>query len=296
MRPSRRRFETVARVSEINLGLYRTLLSPSCKPWRTPAIAEMLRDMHPNRVRFGLFSDQNPLMQPIASLAEACAPTAIRSSDDNPLVVLREDVRHGSSRTLRSRAKMREAMTEAMFLGAYGAPLLQAAVGLGCDHADADGANEHDLAPTPTRAELEADARRIDEGDSWRLAFARLSTCDGGGALDERQFNALEAIRGHAPKIERRSLSKLKSIRASAGCAAATEARAIAAIPRLLPDDRAKRATVLELDRRVVTRRAASLPDEGKRRLAQIEALFDAAHGRFPSLAMPQQANDMKPV
>ncbi len=33
-------------------------------------VAEMMRKLHPSRLRFSLFSDQNPLMKPIESLAE----------------------------------------------------------------------------------------------------------------------------------------------------------------------------------------------------------------------------------
>ena len=65
-----RRFETVARVSEVNKQLYRNFLQPVVNTLSTPATAEFLREMHPNRVMFRAFSDRNPLMQPIASAAE----------------------------------------------------------------------------------------------------------------------------------------------------------------------------------------------------------------------------------
>ena len=72
-----RRFETVARISDINQGLYRTYMAPIVKSLTTQASAEFLREMHPNRVAFRAFSDQNPLMAPVASAAEKIRATAI---------------------------------------------------------------------------------------------------------------------------------------------------------------------------------------------------------------------------
>jgi hypothetical protein len=50
--------------------------------------------------------------------------------------------------------------------------------------------------------------------------------------------------------------------------------RAIAALPKLLPDNRRQCAEALALVRRVLAARGA-LPDEGRRRLERIEAIFD---------------------
>ena len=47
-----KRFAAVARVSEINLGLYRTFAEPWVRAMPTAAVAEAMRDMHPNRLRF----------------------------------------------------------------------------------------------------------------------------------------------------------------------------------------------------------------------------------------------------
>ena len=49
--------------------------------------------------------------------------------------------------------------------------------------------------------------------------------------------------------------------------------RAVAAIPKLLPADRAERSAAAEAIGRILAA-GSELPDEGKRRLAQVEALF----------------------
>src|SRR3954452_20890 len=64
------RFAAVAKTSEINQGLYRTFASPPVRMAVTEQSAELARRLHPNRLRFEMFADQNPLMQPVAAWAE----------------------------------------------------------------------------------------------------------------------------------------------------------------------------------------------------------------------------------
>ena len=65
-----RRFAAVRRVSEINLGLYRTLLQPFVRAFASEQIAEWLHRLHPSRTTVRAVSDRNPLMQHVAQLAE----------------------------------------------------------------------------------------------------------------------------------------------------------------------------------------------------------------------------------
>ena len=66
-----RRFATVARVSEINLGLYRTFLQPWVRSLANEGFAEWMRRLHPLRLQYELFSDANPFMRSVAALADA---------------------------------------------------------------------------------------------------------------------------------------------------------------------------------------------------------------------------------
>ena len=65
-----RTFATVARVSEINLGLYRTFLQPWVRAFANEASADWLRRLHPLRLQYELFSDANPFMRALLALAE----------------------------------------------------------------------------------------------------------------------------------------------------------------------------------------------------------------------------------
>ena len=62
-----REFATVARLSDINLGLYRTFVQPWIRAWVNESSAEWMRRCHPLRMQYEFFSGANPLLQPLSS-------------------------------------------------------------------------------------------------------------------------------------------------------------------------------------------------------------------------------------
>ena len=84
----------MARLSEINLGLYRTFLQPWRARGRRPSSRrELLRRLHPSRLQFELFSDRNPLHGAGRRPGRARrAPTAGRSPPDNPFLAAQEPI------------------------------------------------------------------------------------------------------------------------------------------------------------------------------------------------------------
>ena len=66
-----RRFATAARVSEINLALYRTFAQPMVRAMVSSPMAEWMQQLHPLRLQYELFSDANPLMAPVAAPGRA---------------------------------------------------------------------------------------------------------------------------------------------------------------------------------------------------------------------------------
>src|SRR5271165_3656990 len=82
------RFATVARVSEINRGLYQNFVAPAVRMAVTEQAAEVSRATHSNRLRFAMFSEQNPLMQPVKALAESVRAARQPVSADNPLLAM----------------------------------------------------------------------------------------------------------------------------------------------------------------------------------------------------------------
>jgi hypothetical protein len=83
-----KRFAAVARLSEINLGLYRIFAEPWVRASVTEPTAEAMRVLHPNRLRFELFSDRNPFMSVIKPMAEEVRANRKPVSTDNPLLAM----------------------------------------------------------------------------------------------------------------------------------------------------------------------------------------------------------------
>ena len=66
-----RRFATAARVSEINLALYRTFAQPMVRAMVSKPVAEWIGRLHPLRLQYELLSDENPWLAPVAAIAQA---------------------------------------------------------------------------------------------------------------------------------------------------------------------------------------------------------------------------------
>ncbi|MEY9787151.1 hypothetical protein ABIE77_001709 [Sinorhizobium fredii] len=71
-----RRFATAAKLSEVNLALYRTCLQPAVKAAVTSPMAEAMRRMHPLRLQYEIFGPRNPLMGWIEAAANMPGRTA----------------------------------------------------------------------------------------------------------------------------------------------------------------------------------------------------------------------------
>lgn len=266
-----RRFETVARISDINQGLYRTFGSPIVKSLTTQASAEFLRDIHPNRLAFRVFSNRNPLMEPVALAAEKVRSNRHPVETSNPFLAFEKLASSWIVTSLEIFAKTRETMTEAIFLNTYGSPLLQALAGLRAEHSDAGRKIEYDLDRAGTGAKLEADMVR---GGFLEAAFRALLYVVRGKGADERQFNALEALRNSAPENERVSVPQIKEImRRQAALLRFDEGRAVGTISKILPDDPSRRARTLAAIYEVIS--VDGEPDSGEiKRFRDISRLF----------------------
>ena len=279
------RFAAVARVSEVNHGLYRTFAQPAVRAMTTEQSAEAMRQMHPNRLRFTMFSDKNPMMQPVKALAESVRATRKPVAADNPLHTLEQVASTWITTCWESYQQARDAMTEAMFLGVYGSPLLQAMVGLGTEHAPTARRIDRELACEADEAKMRVELeRRFEVGGLPQavlraLIYVRMPQ----GSVDERGFAALQAIRAMQPVNDRMSMLELKAcLKDQYLLLRLDEERAVRAIPRLLPDSEHARRTALDALLQVLGARGA-LPEEGLRRLDRIEALFGLA-GEAPAL------------
>jgi hypothetical protein len=275
------RFATVARVSEINLGLYQTFVSPIVANVVTEPAAKVIRAIHPSRVRFAAFSDRNPIMQPVKALAETVRASRKPVSADNPFLAMERATSTWITSWLEVFGEFRDAMTETIFLNTYGSPMLQALVGLGLQqvtprHAERDLVRETHGAHL--RAELEGRFEMGGPEDAALRALIYIRSAE--GSIDERGFAVLEQIRASRPAARRVSLARFKEIlREQYLLVRLDEERALGALPKMLGDDDAARKATLDVLHRVLAARG-DLSDEEKRRLTRVEALFGAVPAR----------------
>jgi hypothetical protein len=283
-----RRFATVARVSEVNLGLYQMFLAPMIRALNNEASAEWLRRTHPNRLRFEMFSDKSPLMSPVAALADAVQSDRRPASPDNPWLAMEHTASGWIQSTLALMGEARDTLVEATFLSVYGSPLLQTMVGLHTGlptHRRTDRDIAREAAASRTRAELE---KQIDQGGLVEaIVRALIYIRRPERRVDERMFAALKEIAAARPAGARVGFTRFKMIvREQFLILHEDEDRAISALPRLLPPDRVACAAALDAIRRILTA-SGPLPDECKPRLALVETLF-ADH--VPARAANQQS------
>ena len=273
-----KRFATVARLSEINLGLYRTFAEPWIRASVTEPMAEAMRAMHPNRLRFELFSDRNPFMSAIKPMAEQVRANRKPVSADNPLLAVEKQYSSWITAALESWGEIRDSMTEAFFLTTYGSPLLQAMVGLGSPGDQTPHRIERDLVREAAAAELRSGLdRKFEEGgveEAVLRALIYVRRPEGG--FDERGYRMLKVIRETRKSNERLSLPQFREmLNEQLQLVLLDEERAIAALPKLLQTDAAETSAALDVLRQLVGA-AGALNPEGERRLARVEKLFGA--------------------
>jgi hypothetical protein len=270
------RFATVRAVSEVNLGLYRTFVSPIVKNLVTEQSANLLRELHPSRLRFEIFSDKNPLMSPVCSWANSVRVNRQAVSSENALLHMEQAASDWIVKWLDAFTDARDAMVEGVFMATYGSPLLQTLAGLRADGAQTRRHIERELtreaAIEHKRAELE---RRIEQASPIEAALrALIYVQHPQQAFDGNSFKILKEINSELPETERISHARFKEMMREQFLIVLLEPeRAVAAIPTLLPAGRGERNSLLGMIRQVANSDGA-LPQESKRRLARVETLF----------------------
>ena len=283
-----RRFATAARVSEINLALYRALLQPAVRAAVSSPLADWLHQMHPLRLQYELFSDANPMMAGVATMAEQVRKDRKAAAADNPLVALQDTVSKQIVATLDGWREFSEALAERTFLTVYGSPLLQAAVGI-----DQSGKRPPRKA-SKNLLHRELLQKRIDE------LKARMPI----GGLPEATIRALLYVGMARASVDERGFELVRRIRETHGAMplAAFKAMvreqfnmllidseaALAAIPAMLPPDAETRRKALELIDTVLRARG-ELSAEDRKRLDDIAKLFgiDGESGASPTPLRP---------
>jgi hypothetical protein len=281
-----RRFATVARVSEINKGLYQTFASPLVKSLVTETSAEQLRESHPLRMRYTAFSSKNPLLNQIPALAEKVRAQRRPVARDNVFLQLQEAWSKQIVDTLDRYQAMRDQATENIFLSVYGSPVLQALVGLSTDggkprRIGRDIAREATINANRAAAALKTKEGGVTEAIIRGLLYIFRSPEM--SAADERAFAAMRQLRLRTSDDQEMSVTMLKQIlREQYLMLQVNEQAAIDDLPLLLPEEPEARATALGIVRQVAGA-TGTLTGEAAVRLERIADIFGPA---APKLAV----------
>ena len=270
-----RRFATAARVSEINLSLYRAFVQPMVKAVVTPQVADFLGRWHPVRMSYEAFTDANPLMPAVAKAAQHIREHRKPASADNPFIAAQEMASEQIVMALDAWRDTQEKLSEQIFLAIYGSPSLQAAVGI-------DPAAARPRRPGRSLLHRELVEKRIAELKS-NIMKGGLQECTvrglvyvgmARGFVDERGVAALRRIR-LTEEGSRLTLAQFKSMAREQFFLLLLEPEAaLAAIPKLLPADLAERRKGLAAIRNVLAS-GGEIVGEAAERLKKVDALFD---------------------
>lgn len=285
------RFATARRVSEINLGLYRTFVQPIVQATSNEQTAAFMHKVQPSELPYELFSDRNPAMRQVRALAEQVRADRRPASPDNPFLLMQKTVSEQVVSWLDGWKNLRDQSQEQMFQAVYGSPLLQALTGL--------KASDGPVRPHPGD---EPEHRDFVEGQIHEL---RASIAKGGAVeavmravmyvmlagpgLDERMFGMVRQLRSKRGKALPLPQFKEK-LRQQYFTLLLDENEALAAIPGMLPDDpgqvgEAKAAV------QAVCNAVSPLNGEMARRLARVEMLLTGPPAPVTRLPTGRQAS-----
>ncbi|TDX30409.1 uncharacterized protein DUF3141 [Modicisalibacter xianhensis] len=273
-----RRFATVARISDINLGLYRRYWQPWLQAVMTPEAARWIRRMHPIRLGYKLLSDRNPLTVPLPVMAEGIRADRHAVGDDNPFRVAEGMLSDQIERSLEGYREVRDSLSERLFLQVYGQPWLQIMAGL--------GASEERVLPNPgaqpehrrfiAQRQQEVHAS-IERGNSHHAVMRALIFVLGGApTTDERNFQSLKATRAEVePNIDLTSFKAL--VRDQFFILKHDSHAALEALPVLLAGESAEAIDGHFAHIEQVVSARGTLDEKSQSRLMLVKKLFDKA-------------------
>jgi pimeloyl-ACP methyl ester carboxylesterase len=274
-----RKFEAAARVSEINLSLYRSYARPVVRALTNPTLVDSMRRVHPLRLSSAMFGVRNPFLAWVAGAAERVREDRRMASPDNPLIALQEQVSHQIVEGLDALRKSTERFAEEAFHAIYGAPALQAALGIDTASSrpprKAARSKLHEALVARRIGELKAAITRggLPEAVVRALIYVGLAR----GVVDERGFAAIRGIRETLPPAHQKTLAQFKAlVREQFLMLIVDEETAVLAIPQLLPESVEERRDAFGLLRQVLEAPGA-LPAESADRLQRVSTLFGLA-------------------
>lgn len=276
---SDRRFAAVARISEVNLSLYRSFVQPWVRAAVMPQVAHGLQRLHPLRLSYEIVSDRNPWTGWIAAAARSQRGHRQPASADNVFLQAQEMMSQAIEGALDQWRVWRDSAYEQTFNAIYGSPWVQAWAGMNAR--EVTQPRQHPGVSPEHQAFLAGERERLcDDLHKGGLLEAgiRATYYIGSlrGSIDERGFNLLQQLCKHCLGMSDLSPAELKgTVRKQANLMRLDPAGAIAALPELLARADAHGVTLWAdtLDRFATT--SGPLSEAGQERLREVKAVFD---------------------
>lgn len=273
-----KRFAAVARTSEINLGLYRSLVQPWVRALVTPELARMMQRLHPLRLTYEMISDGNPWVAPIKNVAARIRERRQPASADNILVQAEKQASDTLTSILDGWRILRDDAQEQLFMTLYGSPIVQDLAGLGAR--DSAARKRPGESPEHRRfmAERSATLRRAIGSGGVREAAIRmlLAVTSAVGEVDNRSYAVIRRMR--AEKDDLLGLQTFKDIVRDQALVMTLDAeQAIAALPDMLAGASARDIRRASRDIEEVLGAAGPLPSGAEDKLDELKAIFERA-------------------
>lgn len=264
-----RRFATAARVSEINLALYRNFAQSMVRAMTLAPVAEWTRRLHPLRLQYEVLTDANPSAAVVASAAEQVRTQRRPAAAGNPFVEFEQITSQGIVKALDAWRDIRDNAVEWTFLTAYGNRWLQAAVGIDPKSTQ----TKRKITKSPLhRAAIEARIEELKscmEKGGLREALTRAMIFVGlaRGGVDERGAEALRRAHVTADGSPPLTLAAFKAmVREQYFMLLIDQDAALAAIPGLLPQDPAQRLEAFATLSEILGARGGLIGEAAERR------------------------------
>jgi pimeloyl-ACP methyl ester carboxylesterase len=267
-------FAAVARLSEVNNGLYRSGAQPFVRAVASEWGAEWLHRLHPLRLSYELISDRNPLLQALPVAAEQVRANRQPVAAGNMFLQWEKNFSEWMELGLEAFRQWRDMLVEQTFFMVYQQPWLQALLGLQATDGEPrkhPGRDSDRIAFIQSSIE-ELKARMDKGGPAVAAVRAILYVIMPEKVADERSFEVLRRLR--AAQVVTWSLAEFKEfLREQLLMLRLDEKRAIELIPEILKGHESEGAQMFDYVHKVVTA-AGPLHEEGQKRLAQMERIF----------------------
>jgi hypothetical protein len=273
-----RKFAAAARVSDINLGLYKTLWQPWVKMFANAGNADMMRRMHQARLPYEMFKADSPIWRTLDPLIENAKSARQPVAPNNPFWQAQKMYSDWIISTLDGYRDVRDKMQEEWFHAVYGSPIVQAMLGL--------SGSDTDVRPKPATdinyqklvehriEELKANMAVGGPVEAALRALLYIRIAE--GAADERSFALFRRMRQEAGKgLPIRAFKKM--LREQFFMLMIDERGALDAIPEMLARDPEVAADMEKKLDRMIEALGLQNP-EAKERYKEIRALVAQPH------------------